>query len=87
MKNNENKSNDIIKKGWFHYILVYGVLFWGFGTAILFSLLQHFIGSTQTLSTLAISFITFPIAGIFWGAFMWFFVIKRRKGENIHTRE
>jgi len=79
VENSKNRLDNIIKKGCFHYILIYGVLFWGVGTAILVSLLQDFTGSPQTITTVAKSLVTFPIAG----AFMWFFAIKRRHNKKL----
>ncbi|HLV49163.1 MAG TPA: hypothetical protein VKY35_08895 [Aliidiomarina sp.] len=75
----EEKLKKIIKKGKWSYVLKYGVIGWGLLTAIAFSGVLHFIGSTPFSETIVFSLIVFPIGGIFWGLFMWFYLSREYK--------
>lgn len=72
-----NKLKRLMDKGKLHYIFVHGVLGWGVSTAILFSLLQAFSGEAAFFDVLPISFILFPIGGLFWGLYMWSYLGKQ----------
>ncbi len=64
-----SKARDMGRK---KYILLYGVLFWGVTTGLLFPVIQHFLfGKTMTMASFVISLTIFPIAGIFFGKTMW----------------
>lgn len=71
------KLKQLMDKGKWPYILVYGVLGWGVSTAILFSLLQAFLGEVAFLDVLSLSLILFPIGGLFWGLYMWSYLGKQ----------
>lgn len=77
------KLEKIIKKGRMNYILFHGVLAWGVVTAILFLLIQHFTGVPQTLESIALSLVLFPIGGIFWGSLMW--VLIKNQYNKVRT--
>ncbi|MBU2886377.1 hypothetical protein KO507_11435 [Gilvimarinus agarilyticus] len=68
-----------VQKGMLKFILVSGVLGWGVSTAILFSIIQHFTGTTQTINTVVLSLVLFPVGGLFWGGAMWWFVKSQYK--------
>jgi len=51
-------------KGKWHYIFVYGVLGWGVSKAILFSLMQVFLGEAAFFAILPLLLILFPIGGL-----------------------
>ncbi len=62
------------QRGRFRFILILGVLIWGIGTAVLFSIFMaaqrgfdHFVWD------LGLALILFPIGGYFWGSWMWRF--------------
>lgn len=59
-----------IAKGKWRYVFLYGAFFWGFSTAFLFQGIIILFGGT-TLANFVISMVVFPIAGVFWGLFMW----------------
>lgn len=69
------------KKGERHFILVYGVLFWGLLSGILFLVIQYFVfGKTLTNANVFISMIIFAICGYFFGKFLW--IINERAAGN-----
>jgi hypothetical protein len=72
----QEKLGILISKGKWNYILRHGVVGWGVMTAALFSLFQYYFGGEDFWSTAKFSFIAFPIGGIGWGAFMWWFLNK-----------
>ncbi|MGL4576318.1 MAG: hypothetical protein ACRCV9_16160 [Burkholderiaceae bacterium] len=65
------KWEQLRSKGAARYILVYGVLFWGLGTAVLFSALMVALGTPAKIIPIAL--VTFPVFGVVWGAAMWKF--------------
>ncbi|MEK4511954.1 hypothetical protein EJP82_17550 [Paenibacillus anaericanus] len=78
--------DDIRAKGRNHFIINTGVIRWGLGTAILFSIIVTYMnkgaaGITFTdqdfLRNFIISLIIFPIGGYFWGAWMWKSQVKK----------
>jgi hypothetical protein len=63
------------------FVWRYGVLGWGLSTAILFSLWNGFSdGWDGFLFKLIPALVLFPLAGIVWGRFMWWFL------ERTHDR-
>jgi len=66
--------------GKWRFIAFYGVIGWGIGTAVLFSLIQRFSpwgpGGTF-LEELRIWIVVFPVAGLFMGMFLWSHLSKR----------
>ena len=72
-----NKLEKVISKGKWHYIIIHGVIGWGVTTAVLFSLLQSFTGETSFTEAIGLSLIMFPVGGIAWGFFMWFYYNKQ----------
>jgi hypothetical protein len=65
------KWEKIRQKGKLNFIIKYGVLMWGIGSAILSAFICSIIGDNSFLSLLPIYLITFPICGgIFFGYFM-----------------
>ena len=81
----QEKLMRTVQKGMMRFVLVSGVLGWGIPTAILFSIIQHFTGTPQTISTVAFSLVLFPIGGLFWGAAMWWFV-KAQYNKMVSAR-
>ncbi len=68
-------------KGKWNYILIYGVLGWGVGTGILFSLgfplVTEAMGDKAPfLPVFAGSIVLFPLGGIAWGYGMWILAEK-----------
>ncbi|MCF4008159.1 hypothetical protein [Rheinheimera sp. UJ63] len=68
------KLKALVKKGKWSYVLKHGVLGWGVPTAILWSAIMHFIGSIPFNESIFLALVLFPIGGLFWGLFMWFFI-------------
>jgi len=67
----KEKLKKLISKGKLHYVLWNGVFVWGVTTAVLFSLIQHFISNKPFTENIWISLIMFPISGIIFGLVMW----------------
>jgi|GEM_PF-220946 len=68
-------------KGKWNFILIYGVLAWGAGTGIAFSLIfplaMEAMGSRPPfLPVFALSIIGFPLGGVAWGYWMWTYMEK-----------
>lgn len=61
----------IREKGALRFILVYGVLGWGLGTAALFVLLMWLAGGFELGWLLRASLVIFPVGGLAWGGLMW----------------
>ena len=82
------KWEKLREKGKWNYILKYGVMMWGVGTAVLFSLIISFVIERETsfFLILPISLVLFPLGGIAWGAFMWSF-IERSCARNKTTEQ
>lgn len=82
MRSKFEKWEKLRAKGEWDFILKYGVLLWGVGTAVLFSLFFPMAmgGKMPSLSVFALSIVLFPIGGIAWGHFMWIF------GENAYMK-
>ena len=73
MKEKFKKWERIRAKGIWHFIIKYGVLLWGLGTAFLFSLVVSLMQwEASFLSILKESLMLFPLGGIGWGTIMWF---------------
>ncbi|MFD1007484.1 MULTISPECIES: hypothetical protein [Oceanisphaera] len=75
----QDKLGLTVQKGMLRFVLVIGVLGWGIPTAILFSIIQHFTGTPQTINIVALSLVLFSVGGLFWGATMWWFVKSQYK--------
>lgn len=65
------------KKGRTRYIVIYGVLIWGCITAILFSCMPLLFGNAFDWLRTTLSFVLFPIGGVWWGRSMWNFMEQR----------
>lgn len=76
---NDEKLSRMISRGKWHYIFIQGVLGWGVGAAILFSLFQHLFGGPSFSEMIWRSLVIFSIGGIFFGVFMWSFLKKRHE--------
>ena len=60
------------QKGKLRFILLYGVVFWGLGLAIVFPTIRSIFFNTQIeLPELLSGIIGFPLIGAFWGLVMW----------------
>ncbi len=70
------KFEKFISKGKWHYIFFHGVLGWGVMTAILFSIFQYYFNGENFLETIKFALVLFPIAGVVWGASMWWYIKK-----------
>ncbi len=73
MSNKLEKWEKLRAKGKWHFILIYGVLGWGVGTAALFSLIFPLVMGHKVpfLPVFASSIVLFPLGGIAWGYCMW----------------
>jgi cbb3-type cytochrome oxidase subunit 1 len=85
MKTDFSKWERIRTKGRLRYIVIYGVLCYGIGTAVLFSIIFPLLMSWMSREVsfsrvLLLSLILFPLGGIAWGATMWYVM------ENKHHK-
>ena len=71
-------SNQILKweilrqQGKIAFVIKFGVIRWGLFTALFFSLLMHFLQPMESLWLRPlISFVLFPLGGIFFGLSVW----------------
>lgn len=67
------------------FVVIRGVLAWGVSTAVIFTVIQvlqhHEVGTLDV----ARNIVMFMVAGIFWGATMWW-LGGRKKGKARHDR-
>jgi len=68
------KLKAVIKKGRWSYVVKHGVLGWGLATAVLWSVIMHFIDSMPFTESIFIALVVFPICGFFLGLFNWFLI-------------
>lgn len=80
-----NKLEKTIAKGKWHYVIKHGVIGWGVSTAVFFSLLRDFSGDAVFVDNVGSSLITFPIAGIGWGLFMW--KSLKKNNDKAHSND
>lgn len=76
---NQQKSEKLkalVAKGKWSYVVKFGVLGWGVSTAILWSVFMHFIDRIPFTESIFLALVLFPIGGLFFGLFMWFFIIR-----------
>lgn len=67
-----NKWEKTRLKGMTHFIWVRGVLFWGVGTAILWSIAMHFVAPQDPVWLRPlIALAVFPPGGLYWGRWCW----------------
>lgn len=83
MKQSEKaKWEEIRGKGALRFILVYGVLAWGVGTAVLFTGLMWLLGGEDLARIARFSAIAFPIGGVAWGGIIWWLAERRYLGAG-----
>jgi len=68
-----------LSKGKPHFILVWGVIFWGIPVAIVSKLGLHFLGKRLFFDGLISWLIIFAISGVFYGMWLWSFQNKKYK--------
>ena len=73
------KWQEIRERGFWRFVLLRGVLTWGLGTALLYCLIMWLVSDQDIRLLLPISLVIFPIVGIFWGAFVWWFAERKFK--------
>jgi succinate-acetate transporter protein len=71
MNTNNEKMEKIVGLGKTRFIIQFGILGWGVSTAILFAGTMAYTKGSIGFRELVITFLLFPIGGIFWGAIMW----------------
>ena len=77
------KWQHIRSKGILRFVFFRGVLGWGLGTATLFVLIRWLMGGAgEVPQNLAMWFVIFPSAGIFWGVSMWLFLSYKFRQEQ-----
>jgi hypothetical protein len=66
-----NTLERTITKGKWHYVVKHGVIGWGVPTAVFFSILRDLSGDANFSDDIGSSLISFCLAGLGWGLFMW----------------
>lgn len=80
MKKTEfEKLTTSMAAGRWRFVLTHGVIGWGVTTAILFSLAMAILNGAFVLRNVALALALFCLGGIFWGLFMWQYMVWRRK--------
>lgn len=81
--NRAQRWERIRAKGPIHFVIVYGVLAWGIGTALLFSLFMSLIAGWD-LTRLLLALLLFPLGGFIWGGVTW--VVSERRHNRTTNR-
>ncbi len=71
------EQNRFMAKGRGHFVGFWGVIVWGFPTAVLFSIIMAWWEELPFWPLLWLSLILFPIGGYFWGTIMWRYMEKQ----------
>lgn len=77
------KWEEIRKQSFLRFVLVRGVLIWGLGTAVLYSLLMWLISDIDIGKRLPFALVLFPVGGLFWGAIMWWFIDRKYRQQAL----
>lgn len=81
----KSKWESTREKGFWRFVLLDGAVFWGLGTAVLFSLVTWLrADSAEEARMLWLAFLIFPIGGIFWGATMWWVFERMSRRESVN---
>ncbi|MBT5268904.1 MAG: hypothetical protein HOL70_05595 [Candidatus Marinimicrobia bacterium] len=76
-ESNLKKWSEIRKKGKWNYIINHGILRFGLSTWVMILIyFWLFQPSELRLTFTLVSLITFPLAGLAWGRWMWFYLEK-----------
>jgi len=77
------KLERIHARGGFSYVIRYGVIGWGVGSAVLSAIAMALVSDRREfLLTAGVNLIVFPVGGIFWGATMWWFLENQWKRQR-----
>jgi polyferredoxin len=68
-----------LANGLWHFVFLRGILLWGLGSGLAITLWQFFINNEPFIETLLTSVVSFSIAGLFFGLFLWYQVGKQYK--------
>ena len=83
--NSNDRLASIVGLGKWRYILLYGVLGWGLSTAALVTFISYFLKEKMSTAGMVRPFFILPLAGIFWGMFMWSFLKKKHDDKLTHA--
>ncbi|MFP4392448.1 MAG: hypothetical protein ACLFOA_06840 [Desulfohalobiaceae bacterium] len=75
--NDTGKLVAIIAKGKARFVVLNGALLFGVPAATLALLIRLALGGDLTVVSIGSSYLMFPLAGLFWGLFMWSHLRKR----------
>ncbi|GAA0853710.1 hypothetical protein [Aliiglaciecola litoralis] len=71
------------KKGWFNYILFNGLFMWGMPMFVAMSFISKPFAEGYTSRAAIVHYIVWPLAGLLYGAVMWWFAERRfKKNQN-----
>ena len=77
--NNNDQAAKATRMSRNRFILYFGVLGWGLFTALVFTAWNLQTKPRMSTTEMIIPFVTFPLAGMLWGAAMWSFTKKQRE--------
>ena len=78
----ENNWEEIRSRGFWRFVLFYGVLSWGLISGFIYFLITTFLQpGTPLLKNLILSLAIFSVAGVFWGMTMWY-IREKKFREN-----
>lgn len=78
-----SKWKEIRKRGFYRFILVRGVLGWGLGAALLYSILMWLVSDQDIHRLLLLALVLFPPGGLVWGAIMWWFIERKYRQQAL----
>ncbi|NQU21569.1 MAG: hypothetical protein HQ567_09815 [Candidatus Nealsonbacteria bacterium] len=83
--NRQERWEKIRARGPWPFILRYGVLYWGIGTGLLFSIVFPIAANDDAsfMNVLPLAIPLFCLGGLLWGFLMWKFMEKGNQGGQL----
>ena len=70
------KLKKLQEQGIWRFVLVRGVLGWGLGTAVIYSLIMWTVLDIN-FGKLLLALLIFPVCGLLWGALVWWLIDRK----------
>jgi hypothetical protein len=78
-----SKWKKIRNQGFFRFVLIHGVLGWGIGTAVLYSLIMWLMSDVDIGRLLPLALVFFPLGGLLWGAIVWWYIDRKYQQQAL----